>query len=142
VDRRALGVGIFLVAFVAAGVLTYQWFSDDGPWIRFSQSGGIAGVSIHLTVEEDGHATLVDDKKGSTHSFPVPSDQLAGLKRTADRVDWSQAEGRHLAVGFDLFQYTFEVDGHEAEGGLLTPEEKSLEPLLGTLTHVIQTAPD
>jgi hypothetical protein len=137
VDRRALGVGIFLVAFVAAGVLTYKWFSDDGPWIRFSQSGGIAGVSNDLTLEKNGEATLVG-KTGATRSFSVPSELLAEVAKAAEAVDWSQAEGRHVEVGFDIFHYTFNVEGHVAVGGLQTNAERSLGPLSTALGEVIE----
>lgn len=55
-----------------------------GPLVVFSRSGGIAGRQVTLTVQPDGHATLVGARQAD---WTLSPGQLDGLRRALEDAD-------------------------------------------------------
>src|SRR4051812_35176997 len=78
--------------------------------VKYSKSGGIAGVIQNLTVRPDGTgvASAYDRKR----AFTLPESRLKVLERTVREADLAHTKSPPAGHGADAFAYGVEYRGH------------------------------
>jgi hypothetical protein len=114
--------------------------------VRYRRWGGMAGVSQHLTVFEDGRAELRDRKSGRRTEVQVSDSETAELHSLIESVPadrWHSLGGaiarRMLPNPKDAMR--FEVrHGSRRLGGAAGSTEADLGPLLSLLDELLARA--
>jgi hypothetical protein len=145
-NRNAL-VGLVGLLVIALG-FGWWWYAnrdvreEPSHWIVFERQGGFAGYTDHLSLQEDGQASLGDDNSDEAIRYQVSTGLMSDVRDALDEVDWAEANAIHdVPPGADLIYYTIQHEGWFASGAGWTPEEDSLVPLIETLGSVIDSAP-
>jgi hypothetical protein len=106
--------------------------------VEFQRSGGIAGQTTKLVVQENGEALLF--ARGDTVDREVPGDTLARLKTLLQGIpfDALRAEYQPPQSGADRYEYTIAHRGHRVRmyDGTVPPE---VQPLIDVLNGLVRS---
>jgi hypothetical protein len=84
--------------------------SPSGSWsLSLTQSGGIAGVSLKVTVSSDGQLTAEDQRSGKTVTQTLPPDTMAKLAALYSAVAVSTPQSPKSGCA-DCFLYHLELN--------------------------------
>ena len=109
-----------------------------GALVEYERSGGIAGQTIRLVVQDDGSGRLY--RRADTTKVTVPQDTLERLKHLIEGIsfDTLHAEYRPPLArgGADRFEYVIAYHGHRVtvQDGAVPPE---LQPLIDLLNGLV-----
>jgi hypothetical protein len=106
--------------------------------IEYQRSGGIAGQTVRLVVEDNGTARLY--RRSDTTKLAVNPDTLERLKAMVERLDFDKlrADYRSPKGGADLYQYDIAHHGQRisVQDGAVPPE---LQPLIDVLNGLVRS---
>ena len=84
--------------------------SPSGSWdLSLAQSGGIAGVSLKVTVSSDGQLTAEDARSNRSVTQTLPPDTMAKLAALYSAVALSTPQSPHSGCA-DCFLYDLELN--------------------------------
>jgi hypothetical protein len=102
--------------------------------IVYQRSGGFAGYDDRLEIAPDGSAVLTD--RGTTVRFNVPPATLQSLDQAFAAADLGSLPEATMPPGAaDMFQYTFEWQGHRFTS---TEIPAALEPAAAILGAIVE----
>jgi hypothetical protein len=125
----------------ALGLLLLACGSDATPasaltdTLKYTRSGGIAGVNVGATVKPDGHATLGDKRKGQRKARLTAAER-ARLTRLVRAADLAHVKVDSRTECCDQFEYSLSYRGrtlHWSDAHF----PKALSPLTGELERLI-----
>lgn len=126
---------LFSIVSLGAGCRTVN--PQTPALIEYQRSGGIAGQTVRLVVEDDGAARLY--RGSDTTKLAVSPDTLARLKAMVERLDFDKlrAEYRPPTGGADRFQYDIAHRGERisVQDGAIPPD---LQPLIDVLNGLVR----
>lgn len=118
-----------------SGTAESQSAADD-ILVEFSRQGGIAGISDHLTVLEDGTVTVTRTRPASSGSGQLSAGQLADLQQQLATLSVAQVPKADPVQGNDFYSYRVIY----REGEILAEQGSvpaALEPLIATLAGIV-----
>ena len=111
--------------------------------ITYRRWGGYAGLSQHMTVDEDGRVRLSDRKSGKRTEVQADQAELANLHSTIDAIPshrWHGLGGavlrRMLPRSHEAMRFQIAV-GPRRIGGASGSTEADLAPLLAQLDELL-----
>ena len=128
--------------FILAGTLfarCHSVSSQGSALLEYQRSGGIAGQTVRLVVQDDGSAQLF--QRTDTTTVTVPQDTLAQLKQVIEGIkfDTLREEYQPPAAerGADRFEYVIACRGRRVKmhEGSVPPD---LQPLIDLLNGVVR----
>ena len=107
--------------------------------VEYQRSGGIAGQTVRLVVEDNGTARLY--RRSDTTKLTVNSDTLERLKAMVERLDFAKLRAEYRPPpkgGADLFQYVITHRGERitVQDGAIPPD---LQPLIDVLNGLLRS---
>jgi hypothetical protein len=130
-------IGLAFIVALGVGAAAWALRSED-PWpLVYTKEGGIAGVSQELTLSEDGDAVVTDLISEDSDNFAVSANDMDRIATAIEEVDWASVESAGTTEGADLLLVTVDFGEHDSRGTLMTPQERTLLPLVGLLDEVI-----
>ena len=81
--------------------------------VKYSKSGGIAGVIQHLTVRPDGSGVASSYER--KRAFTLPQTRLRALERAVKLADLAHTSSPKAGHGADAFAYGVEYGGHRVD---------------------------
>ncbi len=100
--------------------------------VDYERNGGFAGFSDHLTIDNNGHATLT--RRASAKDFDLSRDELSQLQAVFQNAGFATLPENSMpkAVPPDAFTYVITYQGHRVKtADSAVPQ--SLQPVLEVL---------
>jgi hypothetical protein len=113
--------------------------SAEDPLVVLKQSGGFTGMETRAVVKKNGSVEV--ERDGNPTRFEVPMSIIDRLRGALGNVDWSVAAGNHLPKDValnDVVIYELHASDQVARGAGITPEERSLKPVMALLTDIVE----
>lgn len=93
--------------------------------IRFTQSGGIAGMTREMEISSDGQLKVADDRTGRDASGQVSGAELTRLHELVNSLNYNAQSGPTTCA--DCFIYTLEISSGSGKPFTAQADDVSLE---------------